>query len=259
MRFLASAIMFVVMAVGVSGAGGREAEEVPDRPAGHRGSGQLLHRRRAEGHQLCDRAACRPRRTAHVPNQITIGQMYVQFQIPANKKGNMPPVIMVHGSTHTAACLESTPDGREGWSPYFVRQGISTYLVDQAGRGRSGFDESVIHEAAAMIRNGDVAGGTAKIPELRPDHRQWRLDGVVRPPHPGRFDHSERHADPARRSGRSEPHRDANHDTSRRRSRSTSVDSEHRLAHGRHRAGAPRDPTTTTRSSTTSSWCRTPR
>ena len=98
------------------------------------------------------------------PNQITIGQMYVQFQIPANKKGNMPPVIMVHGSTHTAACLESTPDGREGWAPYFVRNGISTYIVDQAGRGRSGFDESVIHEAAAMVRNGDAANGAAKIP-----------------------------------------------------------------------------------------------
>ena len=89
---------------------------------------------------------------APAPNQITIGQMYVQFQIPANRKLNMPPVIMVHGFSHTAACLESTPDGREGWAPYFVRQGISSYIVDQAGRGRSGFDESVIHEAAAMIR-----------------------------------------------------------------------------------------------------------
>src|SRR6266446_10435174 len=65
------------------------------------------------------------------PSQITIGQMYVQFQIPARKKAKMPPVIMVHGSSHTGACLESTPDGREGWEPYFVRKGISTYLVDQ--------------------------------------------------------------------------------------------------------------------------------
>src|ERR1022692_606595 len=39
------------------------------------------------------------------PNQIMIGQMYVEFQIPANKKRNAPPVIMVHGSTHTGACL----------------------------------------------------------------------------------------------------------------------------------------------------------
>ena len=100
----------------------------------------------------------------YVPSQITIGQMYVQFQIPAGKKPNMPPVIMVHGSSHTGACLESTPDGREGWEPYFVRHGISTYVVDQAGRGRSGFDESVIHEAAAMIKNGDVQKGAALIP-----------------------------------------------------------------------------------------------
>ena len=100
------------------------------------------------------------------PSQITIGQMYVQFQIPSRKKQKAPPVIMVHGSTHTAACLESTPDGREGWAPYFVRNGISTYVVDQAGRGRSGFDESVIHEAAAMIRSGDVQNGATRIPSF---------------------------------------------------------------------------------------------
>src|SRR5712671_1979566 len=119
------------------------------------------------------------------PNQITIGQMYVQFQIPATKKANMPPVIMVHGSSHTAACLESTPDGREGWAPYFVRNGISTYIVDQAGRGRSGFDESVIHEGAAMVRNGDAANGAAKIPAFGriTDNGAWTAwFGHVTPP-----------------------------------------------------------------------------
>jgi hypothetical protein len=110
-----------------------------------------------------------------LPNQITIGQMYVQFEIPATKKRGMPPVIMVHGSSHTAACLESTPDGREGWYPYFVRKGISTYLVDQAGRGRSGFDESVIHEAAALIRAGDTQNGLKLLPSLQriTDNGAW--------------------------------------------------------------------------------------
>jgi hypothetical protein len=109
------------------------------------------------------------------PDQITIGQMYVEFEIPVNKKRNAPPVIMVHGSSHTAVCLESTPDGREGWYPYFVRKGISTYLVDQAGRGRSGFDESVIHEALAMIKNGDIQGGAAQMPAFGriPDDVAW--------------------------------------------------------------------------------------
>src|SRR5439155_1476215 len=102
----------------------------------------------------------------NTPNQIMIGQMYVQFQIPAQKARGVPPLIMVHGSTHTGACLESTPDGREGWEPYFVRHGISTYVVDQAGRGRSGFDESVIHEAAALIKNGDTQKGLATTTRL---------------------------------------------------------------------------------------------
>lgn len=114
--------------------------------------------------KVTDYATVPPAGQTAVPNQITIGQMYVQFEIPARKKAKMPAVIMVHGSSHTAACLESTPDGREGWYPYFVRKGISTYLVDQAGRGRSGFDESVIHEGAAMIAKGDVKGGEAMIP-----------------------------------------------------------------------------------------------
>ena len=114
--------------------------------------------------KVTDYATVPPPGQTAAPNQITIGQMYVQFEIPAKKKAKAPPVIMVHGSSHTAACLESTPDGREGWYPYFVRKGISTYLVDQAGRGRSGFDESVIHEAAALIAKGDVKDGLAMVP-----------------------------------------------------------------------------------------------
>src|SRR5438876_6374587 len=45
----------------------------------------------------------------NTPNQIMIGQMYVQFQIPARKALNVPPVIMVNASGHKGACLESIP------------------------------------------------------------------------------------------------------------------------------------------------------
>jgi hypothetical protein len=100
------------------------------------------------------------------PQQITIGQMYVQFQIPQRKSGPGWPVIMVHGSTHTGAALESTPDGREGWYPYFVRKGVSTYVVDQSGRGRSGFDQSVLHEAEAALNAGDVKRAAELIPNF---------------------------------------------------------------------------------------------
>jgi len=116
------------------------------------------------------------------PAQIMIGQMYVQFQIPGEthrRKGRTTgwPVIMVHGSTHTGACLEATPNGQEGWFPYFVRNGNDTYVVDQAGRGRSGFDQSVLHEAEARINEGDIEGGTALIPSFGriSDSRAWTI------------------------------------------------------------------------------------
>src|SRR5947199_5477369 len=63
---------------------------------------------------------------SNTPNQITIGQMYVQFQIPARKTPNVPPVIMVHGSAHTGACHDSTLHGPEGWQPNLLQPSMST-------------------------------------------------------------------------------------------------------------------------------------
>jgi hypothetical protein len=81
------------------------------------------------------------------PQQITIGQMYVQFQIPDQRR--RWPLVMIHGSTHTGAALDSTPSGGEGWLSYAVRNKLATFVVDQPGRGRSGFDQSVLLEAKA--------------------------------------------------------------------------------------------------------------
>jgi hypothetical protein len=83
--------------------------------------------------------------------------MYVQFQIPALLTRKWP-LIIVHGSTHSGACVEATPQGTEGWAPYAVHNGLSTYVVDQPGRGRSGNDESRIHEGKAMLLAGNPAG-----------------------------------------------------------------------------------------------------
>jgi hypothetical protein len=92
--------------------------------------------------------------------QITVGQMYVQFQVPvAAKKW---PLIIVHGSTHSGACVESTPQGTEGWAPYAVRNGLATYVVDQPGRGRSGNDNSRLQEAEATHQG--VPGANATFP-----------------------------------------------------------------------------------------------
>ena len=82
---------------------------------------------------------------------ITTGQMYVQFQVPKNT-ANKIPIIMIHGCCLTAKSWEDTPDGRMGWSEYFVRKNHPVYLPDQSSRGRSGFDATTINEVALGIK-----------------------------------------------------------------------------------------------------------
>jgi len=67
-----------------------------------------------------------------------VGQMYVEERVPANKR-HPYPIIMVHGGSRSATTYLGTPDGREGWAQYFVRQGYAVYVVDQPGKGRSGY------------------------------------------------------------------------------------------------------------------------
>src|SRR5258706_2791540 len=75
---------------------------------------------------------------------ITVNQMYVHYRIPAGPKG--VPLVLLHGSNHTGMTYETTPDGREGWATWFVRQGHPVYVVDHSGRGRSGFDPTPFNQ-----------------------------------------------------------------------------------------------------------------
>jgi pimeloyl-ACP methyl ester carboxylesterase len=79
------------------------------------------------------------------PGQIRTNQMYVQYRIPKTIGG--APIIMVHGSGHTGVTYETTPDGREGWATYFARRNFPVFVVDHAGRGRSGFDPTPVNRA----------------------------------------------------------------------------------------------------------------
>ena len=66
------------------------------------------------------------------------GQMYVEMRIPL-KQTHPFPIVMVHGGTRTGTTFTGTPDGRESWAQYFARRGYAVYVVDQPGRGRSGY------------------------------------------------------------------------------------------------------------------------
>jgi len=101
------------------------------------------------------------------PGNITVNQMYVHYRIPAGKKGI--PLVLVHGSNHTGMTYETTPDGREGWATWFVRQGHPVYVVDHSGRGRSGFNPTPVN----AVRDGGADPKNLPTFFLGPIDRAW--------------------------------------------------------------------------------------
>lgn len=67
-----------------------------------------------------------------------VESMYVQYFKPKPLKAKLP-ILLWHGGGLTGVTYESTPDGREGWQQYFIRNGWKTYVSDAVERGRSGF------------------------------------------------------------------------------------------------------------------------
>jgi len=72
------------------------------------------------------------------------GQMHVFYQLPTaplagQKKPRRYPIVMIHGSQQTGANFLGTPDGRPGWALFFVSNGWPVYVIDQPGRGKSGY------------------------------------------------------------------------------------------------------------------------
>lgn len=68
--------------------------------------------------------------TAHVDHAN------VFFQIPAKVKGL--PIVFLHGYGQSRVGWMTTPDGREGWSDYFLKEGHPVFLADEPHRGAAG-------------------------------------------------------------------------------------------------------------------------
>jgi pimeloyl-ACP methyl ester carboxylesterase len=66
---------------------------------------------------------------------IPLGQMYVQYMIPAEKR-HPYPVVMVHGGGGQGTHMMGI-GGRPGWVHYFVQDGYSVYWLDRPSYGRS--------------------------------------------------------------------------------------------------------------------------
>jgi pimeloyl-ACP methyl ester carboxylesterase len=74
--------------------------------------------------------------------KVMSGQIYAEFQIPLHQR-HPYPVVFIHGGSQTGTNFTGTPDGREGWAQFFLREGYAVYVVDQAGRGRSAYLDSL--------------------------------------------------------------------------------------------------------------------
>jgi len=66
---------------------------------------------------------------------IALGQMFVQYMIPAEKR-HPYPVVMVHGGGGQGTHMMGI-GGRPGWVHYFVQNGYSVYWIDRPSYGRS--------------------------------------------------------------------------------------------------------------------------
>ena len=104
------------------------------------------------------------------------GQMYVGFQLPAEKR-HPYPLVLVHGGGGQATDWMGTPDGRDGWLDYFLAAGFDVYFVDRPGLGRSpntaGYAAAAAPPTTELIANVFTArskrypgGGTAGTPEV---------------------------------------------------------------------------------------------
>lgn len=88
--------------------------------------------------------------SSRAADRITVNQMYVDYMAPVTTTGL--PIVLVHGAGLSGKTYDTTPDGRIGWYEYFVRRGHAAYVVDQVGRARSGFDQSVFNEVGGGLR-----------------------------------------------------------------------------------------------------------
>lgn len=110
------------------------------------------------------------------------GQMYVQYQIPVERRHRYP-LVMVHGGGGQGLDYLGTPDGREGWATLFLREGYAVYVVDRPGFGRSPYHPDLLGPSSPPPTfNGLVAGFAAPArqmayPQARL-HSQWPGTGV---------------------------------------------------------------------------------
>jgi pimeloyl-ACP methyl ester carboxylesterase len=101
--------------------------------------------------------------------KVLVDQMYVQFQTPTEPSHT--PIVFMHGGLLSSKQWETTPDGRMGWYEYFTRQGFPTYMAEQTGRARSGFNATIFNQ----VRDGRVPPSKQPRVFLGTSNMAWKV------------------------------------------------------------------------------------
>ncbi len=112
--------------------------------------------------------------------QYMSGQAYVEYQIPSRRSHPLP-IVMIEGGGQSGSNFTGTPDGREGWAQFFLRQGYAVYVMDQPGRGRSALRPEygeTIQRPASWVEQQFTAPERAKLWPQAHLHTQWPGTGV---------------------------------------------------------------------------------
>ncbi|KAF5365286.1 hypothetical protein D9758_005337 [Tetrapyrgos nigripes] len=114
---------------------------------------------------------------------IADGQIYVERLSPASGTTQPYPILFIHGSGMTGTNFLNTPDGRPGWAEWFMENGYEVYLVDQAARGRSPWQQSVdgLQTTIDTLSVSQLFTAT-EVYDLWPNstlHTQWPGNGTV--------------------------------------------------------------------------------
>ena len=112
------------------------------------------------------------------------GQAWVEYQIPARRTHPLP-IVMIEGGGQSGSNFTGTPDGRDGWAQFFLRQGYAVYVMDQPGRGRSALRPEygeTIQRPTSWVEQQFTAPERSKLwPQARL-HAQWPGTGVAGDP-----------------------------------------------------------------------------
>jgi pimeloyl-ACP methyl ester carboxylesterase len=112
------------------------------------------------------------------------GQAYVEYQIPKNRT-HPYPIVMIEGGGQSGSNFTGTPDGREGWAQYMLRQGYAVYIADQPGRGRSAlssvYGRTAISSVATIQQRFTAPERSNMWPQAKL-HTQWPGMGVAGDP-----------------------------------------------------------------------------